>query len=116
MWLSTLKLSTMWEVTALRDLAIKNLNKLDAANMILLGTKYRVPAWFITGCCRLIMGKPGPTEEDCNRLGIGFVVEIYRLREQVLSHRTSTANFSKAEHQQYVQKLVQDAFPDRIPK
>jgi hypothetical protein len=105
----------MWEVTALRDLAIRNLNKLDAADMILLGTKYRVPAWFITGCSRLIMAKPGPTEEDCNRLGIGFVVEIYGLREHMFEspHRMTLKG---ADCQQYVQKLVQNTFPDRIPK
>lgn len=83
--------------------------------MILFGTEYRIPAWFIIGCSRLIMRKPGPTEEECNRLGIGFVVEIYGLREKTMSH-LNHVSLKAAECQQYVQKLVQDAFPDRIPK
>jgi hypothetical protein len=66
-WISTLKLSTMWEVTALRDLAIRNLNQLGEVDMILLGSEYRVSQWFISGCTRLIMRKHGPTEEECNR-------------------------------------------------
>jgi len=118
MWKSTLKLSTMWEATAIRDLAIKNLNKLDVVDMILLGTEYRVSQWFITGCSKLIMRSCGPTEKECNLLGIGFIVQIYGLRERMLSVRFpnllkgSGAYQSHCEH--IVAQLVQEAFPDRI--
>ena len=100
----------MWEVTALRDLAIKYLNQLlDVVNMILLGSEYRVSQWTITGCTRLIIRGSGPTEEECNRLGIAFVVQIYGLRERILSLR-----IPKADSQRVVSQLVRETFPDRI--
>ena len=68
----------------LRDLAIRNLNKLGEVDMILLDTQYRVSQWFINGCSRLITRNGGPTEEECNLLGIAFVVQIYGLRERMM--------------------------------
>ena len=109
----------MWEVTAVRDLAIKNLdNRLDAVDMILLGTEYHVSQWFMTGCSKLITRSCGPTEQECSLLGIGFIVQIYGLRERMLSVRIpnmlkgSGAYQSHYEH--IVAKLVQETFPDRI--
>lgn len=110
MWISTLKLSTMWEFTTLRDLAIRNLNQLDMIDMILLGSKYRVSQWFVTGCTKLIMRSCGPTEEEGNLLGMGFVVQIYGLRERMLSIRIikgSGASFD-------CQRVVRETFPDKI--
>lgn len=67
----------MWEVKALRDLAIRNLNQLDVVDMLLLGSEYHVSQWFITGCTRLIMRNQGPTEEEGHLLGIGFIVKKF---------------------------------------
>jgi hypothetical protein len=105
--MSTLKLSTMWEVTALRELAIRNLNKLDVVNMILLGSEYRVSQWFITGCTKLITRNHGPTEEEGGLLGIGFIVQIYKLRERMLSLRGSELRYD-------YQRVVRETFPDKI--
>ena len=110
MWKSTLKLATMWEATAVRDLAINNLTKLDVVDMILLGTEYRVSLWFINGCLKLIHRKHGPTEEECNLLGISFVVQIYGLRERKLSRRT----MSHSECLPFMTNLVRETFSDRI--
>lgn len=117
-WKSTLKLSTMWEVTALRDLAIKNLNKLDAIEMILFGTEYRVSHWFINGCYRLIVRKTGPTEKECDLLGINTAVQIYGLRERWLSEAHRISRIGKgpgmSECQDFVTKIVRETFSDRI--
>lgn len=111
----------MWEVTALRDLAIKNLNKLDVVDMILLGNQYHVSQWFISGCFRLITRSSGPTEKESNLLGIGFVVQIYGLRERWMSTRIPSnllkgtgAYQSHCEHA--VMQLVRETFPDIIDK
>ena len=118
MWISTLKLSTMWEVTAIRDFAIKNLNNLGAVDMIVLGTEYRVSEWFITGCSRLIMRDCGPTEKECNSLGIAFVVQIYGLRERFLSVRIPNLLKGSGAYQSHceniVAQFVREAFPERI--
>ena len=110
-----MKLSTMWEVTTIRDLAIRNLNKLGEVDMILLGTEYRVSQWFINGCFRLITRNGGPTEEESNLLGIAFVVQIYGLRERMSSLRiTKGSGNYQAECQRVVPQLVRETFPDRI--
>ena len=97
----------MWEVTPLRDLAIQNLNQLlDVVDMILLGSEYRVSQWFISGCTKLIARSNGPTEEESKMLGIGFVVQIYGLRERMLSLRFSGVSDC--------QRAVREAFPDQI--
>ena len=107
-WKSTLKLSTMWEVAALRDLAIRNLNQLDVVDMILLGSEYHVSQWFITACTRLITRRHGPTEEEGNLLGISIVVRIYGIRERTSSLRLSGFPTSEC------QRIVRETFPDKI--
>ena len=97
----------MWEVKALRDLAIRNLNQLDVVDMLLLGSEYHVSQWFITGCTRLIMRNQGPTEEEGHLLGIGFIVKIYGLRERMLSARLGPGIFD-------CQRVVRETFPDKI--
>ena len=113
----------MWEVTALRDLAIKNMNKLHEVDMILLGIDYRVSQWFIAGCSKLITRKCGPTEKECNRLGINFVVQIYGLRERIrdqsgpgpslLSPIKGTGAY-QSHYRSLVEQFVRETFPDKI--
>jgi len=112
-WKSTLKLSTMWEVTALRDLAIRNMNQLDVCDMISLGSTYRVSQWFLTGCTKLIMRSHGPTEEEGNLLGMGFVVQIYGLRERWLSRIKGTMP-GIMDTQRVLLQIVRETFPDKI--
>jgi hypothetical protein len=99
----------MWEVKALRNLAIKNLNQLDVVDMILLGSEYRISQWFMTGCARLITRNRGPTEEECNLLGIGFVIQIYGLRERMRSLRIIKGN-----SEGIVAQLLRETFPDKV--
>ena len=113
-WISTLKLSTMWEVTALRDLSIRHLvNQLDAVKMILLGAEYRVSQWFIDGCTRLISRSQGPTEEEGNQLGVSLIVRIYGIRERSISLRIERITKGSAPHLDY-ERAVREAFPDNI--
>lgn len=105
-WISTLKLSTMWEITALRELAISNLSKLDVIDMILLGSEFLVAKWFFAGCTKLVMRLQGPTEEEGNRLGVGFIVKIYGLRERMLSYSGRPAHFD-------FQRVLRETFSDK---
>ena len=117
MWISTLRLSTMWEVTAIRELAIKHLHKLDAVHLINLGTELHVSQWVINGCLRLIGRKHGPTKEECDALGIDFAVQLYGLRERMLSEpitsKRSGSREYQLEYQNIVTKLVRETFPTR---
>ena len=80
--------------------------------MILLGSEYRVSQWFINGCSKLILRNCGPTEEESNLLGIGFVVKIYGLREHMLSLRIPKG--SETYQSETVAQLVKDKFPDMM--
>jgi hypothetical protein len=104
----------MWEVTALRNLAIRNMNKLDVCDMISLGSKYRISKWFLTGCTKLIMRSHGPTEEEGNLLGMGFVVQIYGLRERWLSLSSGIRSTGGPSDESVVQQIVRKTFPDKI--
>ena len=99
----------MWDVAALRELAIRNINQLDVVDMILLGSEYRVSQWFITGCTKLITRNQGPTEEEGHHLGISFIVKIYGLRERML-----TLLLTKGPGAFDSQRVVRETFPDRI--
>ena len=100
----------MWEVTALRDLSIRNLvNQLDTVDLVLLGSEYRVSQWFINGCTRLIMRNHGPTEEEGHLLGMGYIVKIYGLRERKMS-----LHFTKGPGSFDSQRIVRETFPDKI--
>ena len=109
----------MWEVTEIREFAIIRLNRLlDAVHLINLGTELHVSQWVISGCHRLIARKHGPTKEECDDLGIDFAVQIYGLRERMLSEpvtsqRTGSRQY-QLEYQNIVTKLVRETFPDRI--
>ena len=109
-WISTLNLSSMWELTTFRDLAIRHLGyQIDAIEMIVLGSKYRVSQWFISGCTKLIGRAQGPTEEEGNLLGMRFTVQIYGIRERLIIFRATrpTLPFD-------FQGAVRDAFPNEI--
>ena len=101
----------MWDFTALRELAIRNLvNKLDPIEMILLGSQYRISDWFIAGCTTLIRRNQGLKEEEGNRLGMRLTVQICGIRERMIHHacyNRSTIPFD-------YQRAVREAFPDKI--
>ena len=102
----------MWEVTGLRELAIRNLNQLGAVDMILFGSKYRVSQWFVTGCTKLIARKNGPTEEECKLLGIGFVLQIYGIRERMMVVRMTKG--PGAHYDTSCERAVRETFPDKL--
>lgn len=110
-WISTLKLSTMWDFTALRELAIRNLvNKLDPIEMILLGSQYRISQWFIGGCTTLIRRHQGLKEEEGDRLGMRLTVQICGIRERMIHHAHANRSTIPFDYQ----RAVREAFPDKI--
>jgi hypothetical protein len=113
-WISTLKLSTMWEVATLRDLAIRHLvNHLDAVKLVLLGAEYRVSQWFIDGCTKLINRSQGLTEEEGNQLGVNLIVKIVGIRERMFSLRIERTIKGSAPHLD-CERAVREGFPDKI--
>ena len=77
--------------------------------MILLGSEYRVSHWLISGCTRLVTRKHGPTEEECNLLGIGFAVQIYGIRERMWLLRMHGSYSDSC-----CQRAVRETFPDKL--
>lgn len=104
----------MWEVIALRNLAISHLDKLlDATQMILLGSKYHIPQWFITGCTALITRKDGPTEAESDLLGGRSTVKIYRLRERRIKFYRKDRLMDRHGEVDW-EGAVRQAFPDEV--
>jgi hypothetical protein len=104
----------MWEVTALRSLAISHLNKLDTIEMILLGDEYRVLQWFVGGCTKLIVRGQGPTAEEAALLGVGLTVQIYGIRERFITFRLNNKLNPYPAASFDCQRAVNEAFAEKI--
>jgi len=85
----------MWEFKSVRELTIGELTKsnlLDDVSKILLGIKYGIPQWFLSGCKRLVTRDKGPRETEARLLGEDITTKIWDLRERRI--RTMGSEFS----------------------
>ena len=109
-WKSVLNLSTMWEFSTLRDLSIEYLGKpgmLDPVSKMLLGMKYHITHWLISGCDQLLNRTEGPRAEEAEQLGTVVTIKIYDLREVRIAARLRGYNFDPS-------KAIQAAFKDYL--
>ena len=77
----------MWEFRAVRELTIEELSKpnsLDDVSKILLGIKYGIPQWFLSGCEQLVNRERGPRDTEARLLGEDITTRIWDLRERKL--------------------------------
>ena len=70
-WMSVLRLSTMWELLDIRELAIKGLSKTNMipVDKILLARECKVPDWLIVGYEEIAKRTETITDADAERLG-----------------------------------------------
>lgn len=81
-WESALKLSTIWRMGDIRNLAVLNLsNDLDSVDKILLGQAYGLPNWLLAGCNELAEREKPITTPEIQRLGADKVARLCQLRE-----------------------------------
>lgn len=83
-WLSVLLLSDMWCLKSFRNLAIRKLTELGSLSpteQIMLGKKYNITDWVVSGCVSFIDRDLGPQVDEVNTLGMPESVLIYKMRE-----------------------------------
>jgi hypothetical protein len=81
-WESALKLSTIWEFTDIRDLAIRELSKMDiGVDAIMLGREYSVASLLLQGCVKLAKREETISTEDGQMLGWETAIQLFQVRE-----------------------------------
>lgn len=82
-WVSVLKLSTMWEFTAIRQVALKELegSNLDAGQKYLLAQECGVDQWLVPALSALAARCDPLSEVDVDTFGLGCVLKLARVRE-----------------------------------
>ncbi|KAK0486303.1 hypothetical protein IW261DRAFT_1559708 [Armillaria novae-zelandiae] len=108
-WISILKLSTMWEMTEIRNTAISDFLerqlKIDATERISLGQEYDVPALVTSGIVSLANQRGGLSEEQMTALGWKMALRIQNIRVKLLE-KTMTSLFSESA----VRTVARDVF------
>ncbi|KAK0241242.1 hypothetical protein EDD85DRAFT_764063 [Armillaria nabsnona] len=109
-WISILKLSTMWEMTEIRNTAISDILerqlKIDATERISLGQEYDVPALVTSGIVSLVNQRGGVSEEQTVILGFEMALRIQRIRVKLLENRSTSSLFSESN----VRTVARDVF------
>jgi hypothetical protein len=81
-WESALKLSTLWGMWDIRNMAIRGLaDDLDSVDRILLGQAYGVPEWLLSGCTALAERETIISGQEGRRLGPDTTARLYEVRE-----------------------------------
>ncbi|KAF9073187.1 hypothetical protein BDP27DRAFT_1216148, partial [Rhodocollybia butyracea] len=83
-WISVLKLSTLWEMNAVRAVAIKKIESFDDhARKIDIAREYKIPDYFLPALSQLIT-RPQPLSiEDLLYLGLMCCLKVASIRERV---------------------------------
>jgi hypothetical protein len=91
-WISVLGLSTQWEMTRIRTLAIKSVKAALAPDdhlahrLLNLGQEYRVDEWVIASIVFFIKRKEPMGLNDVEIIGIENVLKIASLRESCVQY------------------------------
>ncbi|KAF8959948.1 hypothetical protein BDZ97DRAFT_1835731 [Flammula alnicola] len=83
-WASVLVLSDQWEMDRVRKLAIAKLTPsfaTDAHKLVIMGQKYNVNSWLISGIHLLVIREAPMGEEDANNIGMTAVLKTAAIRE-----------------------------------
>ncbi|KAG5636044.1 hypothetical protein H0H81_009268 [Sphagnurus paluster] len=85
-WIAVLKLSNMWEMDKVRELAITKLTActMDSIEKILLSREYHVPAWLRSGYQEFVDREAMLSDDDCQKISYRSATQIFRIREDKL--------------------------------
>jgi hypothetical protein len=87
-WISVLKLSTMWEFDACRNLVIDELSKdgnIDPITKVGLAKQYKIPQWLFEGYETFIKRKEAISAAEAEQLGLATVVRLFHIREKSIA-------------------------------
>jgi len=100
-WISVLKLSTMWAIFEMRELAISQLSEsTDLVTKVILARKYNVSAWLFAAYEGLAKRKESISVTEAEKLGLTTAIRIVQIREESVAKsnprtvRSSTQNIT----------------------
>lgn len=107
-WISVLHLSTMWDFSTVRGIAIRELTKgavkeMSHMEVILLARRFKVREWLLMGYKGLVLDTKVPTE-DAEVLGWKTAYRILQLREDHKHLRTMAPQATSSEYQRSASK------------
>ncbi|KAG6815290.1 hypothetical protein H0H93_010323 [Arthromyces matolae] len=80
-WISVLKLSSLWTMIDLRELAIKSLERLGLIRKVVLARTYGIITWLKESYIDLASRYETPSMDDAQRLGLETTVKLFNIRE-----------------------------------
>lgn len=89
-WTSVLKLSTKWNFSEERGLAIRELSQGDNVELVtnvLLARQYNAPELLLAAYEGLVKRTESISEEEAERLGLATVIRLYWIREENVRER-----------------------------
>ncbi|KAG5641738.1 hypothetical protein DXG03_004310 [Asterophora parasitica] len=88
-WISVLKLSNMWEMEKIRELAIDKLTsiRMIPVEKIVLAKEYHVPQWLRSGYQELVDRGEMPTTEEARKISFESATGIFQIRESTMRGR-----------------------------
>ncbi|KAH6908501.1 hypothetical protein BKA70DRAFT_1280030 [Coprinopsis sp. MPI-PUGE-AT-0042] len=125
-WISVLKLSTIWCMTKVRDLAIERLSDMELSlpEILALGKEHRVTDWLLEGLASLVEQETVDCTDDMALiLGWKTVAKVFALRDHLKAKAlaalmkgqisASTPEQMEEEHQA-IMDSVQSDFQDEL--
>ncbi|KAK0486309.1 hypothetical protein IW261DRAFT_791106 [Armillaria novae-zelandiae] len=97
-WISVLRLSTMWHLSDIRQLAIKHLQQdatLDAVEQVVLAKAYSVSSWLRTGYLSLVKRMQPLSVEEAEQIGYRSAIQIYQMREDAVVKQAGNRGYVK---------------------
>ncbi|KAK0241235.1 hypothetical protein EDD85DRAFT_818140 [Armillaria nabsnona] len=97
-WISVLRLSTMWHLSDIRQLAIKYLQqdaKLDAVERVVLAKAYSVSLWLRTGYLSLVKRAQPLSVEEAEQIGFQSAIQVYQVREDAVVKQAGNRGYTK---------------------
>jgi hypothetical protein len=91
-WTAVLKLSTMWDFSHVRKLAIKELSNvaMNPVHRILLARQCTVQKWLFAGCEELAKRTEPISIREAEQLGWDTAILIFQIREKSLAKFQAT--------------------------
>ena len=86
-WLSTLKLSTMWDFFEIRHLAIETLSTIgmDPVTQVANALQFNVPRWLFAGLESLVKRKEAISISEAKNVGWETAIRVYQIQEEGLA-------------------------------
>ena len=122
-WKSILSISTRYEMTRVRDRAIKEIMdftpQIDSVDLVVLAVDHQVDHWLPIAYSRLCQRKETLTVQEGKRLGLETVCLLYRARQKVREGTTSQIDgVTEPFDQELVHRTVYEVFwpEQKVPK